>query len=52
LATEAAFAAGVPAQRAEEAGLVAREIHERLFRSASGRQLVLWALTPRPRLSA
>jgi transglutaminase-like putative cysteine protease len=49
LATEAAFAARVPSQRAEEAGLVAREIHHRLFRSATGRQLLLWALNPRPR---
>ena len=49
LATEAGFAATVPSQRAEEAGLVAHEIHRRLFRSATGRQLLLWALNPRPR---
>jgi transglutaminase-like putative cysteine protease len=49
LATEAAFAATVPSRRAEEAGLVAHEIHRRLFRSATGRQLLLWALNPRPR---
>jgi hypothetical protein len=49
LATEASFAPAVPAQRAEEAGLVAREIHQRMFRSATGRQLLLWAVYPRPR---
>ena len=52
LATEAAFAPAVAAQRADEAGVVAHEIRQRLFRSASGRQLLLWALTPRPRRSA
>jgi transglutaminase-like putative cysteine protease len=49
LATEAAFAPIVPPRRAQEAGLVAREIHHRLFRSATGRQLLLWVLNPRPR---
>ena len=39
-------------ERAEEAGLVAREIHHRLFRSATGRQLLLWASIPRPRRQA
>jgi transglutaminase-like putative cysteine protease len=48
LATEAAFAPTVPSQKAEEARLVARQIHQRLFRSASGRQLLLWAVNPRP----
>jgi transglutaminase-like putative cysteine protease len=48
LATEAAFAPTVSSERAEEARLVARQIHQRLFRSASGRQLVLWAVYPRP----
>lgn len=52
LATEAAFAPTVPPRRAQEAGLVAREIHHRLFRSATGRQLVLWVLNPRPRRQA
>jgi transglutaminase-like putative cysteine protease len=49
LATEAAFAPTVAAPRAQEANLVAREIHHRLFRSATGRQLLLWGLNPRPR---
>jgi hypothetical protein len=52
LATEASFAATVPSQRAEEADLVAHEIHQRLFRSATGRQLLLWAFTPRPSRNA
>jgi transglutaminase-like putative cysteine protease len=49
LATEASFAPTVSSQRAEEARLVARQIHQRLFRSASGRQLLMWAVYPRPR---
>jgi transglutaminase-like putative cysteine protease len=49
LATEAAFAPAVPIERATEARLVAREIHQRLFRSATGRQLLRWAVSPRPR---
>jgi hypothetical protein len=49
LATEAGFAPTVPAPRAEEANLVAREIHRRLFRAATGRQLLVWSLDPRPR---
>jgi transglutaminase-like putative cysteine protease len=48
LATEAAFAPTVSSQRAEEARLVARQIRRLLFRSASGRQLLLWAVSPRP----
>jgi transglutaminase-like putative cysteine protease len=52
LATEAAFAATVSTQRASEARLVAREIHQRLFRSASGLQLLRWALNPRPSRAA
>jgi transglutaminase-like putative cysteine protease len=52
LATEAAFAPAVSSQRANEAGLVAREIHQRLFRSATGRQLLVWAFDPRPRRQA
>jgi transglutaminase-like putative cysteine protease len=52
LATEAAFAPTVSSERAYEAGLVAREIHQRLFRSATGRQLLLWAFDPRPRREA
>jgi transglutaminase-like putative cysteine protease len=48
LATEAAFAPTVSPQRPVEARLVAREIHQRLFRSATGRQLLLWAVNPRP----
>jgi transglutaminase-like putative cysteine protease len=48
LATEAAFAPVVPPARAEEAALVAQEIHQRLFRSANARQLLRWAVLPRP----
>jgi transglutaminase-like putative cysteine protease len=48
LATEASFAAVVPAGGPEQAGLVAREIHQRLLRAATGRQLVRWALFPQP----
>jgi transglutaminase-like putative cysteine protease len=48
LATEASFAPTVSPDRAGEAALVAREIHQRLFRSATGRQLLVWALRPRP----
>jgi hypothetical protein len=49
LATEASFAPTVSAQRAREAGLVAREIHQRLSRSATAFQLLRWALNPHPR---
>ncbi len=28
--------------------MVAREIHQRLFRTATARQLLWWAVTPRP----
>jgi hypothetical protein len=48
LATEAAFAPAVPAERAEQATLVAREIHQRLFRRATASQLLRWAVSPRP----
>jgi transglutaminase-like putative cysteine protease len=48
LATEAAFAPAVPATRADEAALVAREVHQRLFRSANARLLFRWAMMPRP----
>jgi transglutaminase-like putative cysteine protease len=48
LATEASFAPAVSFERAEEARLVAREIHQLLFHSARGRQLLLWGLNPRP----
>jgi hypothetical protein len=48
LATEAAYAPSIEPGRAEEAAMVAGEIHQRLFRSATARQLLRWALTPRP----
>jgi transglutaminase-like putative cysteine protease len=48
LATEAAFAKDVSSERAHEAALVAQEIHQRLFRSATARQLLRWAVVPRP----
>ncbi len=50
LATEATFAPSVPAGRAREARVVAREIRQGLFRSASARQLIIWALIPHPGL--
>jgi hypothetical protein len=50
LATEATFAASVPAGRVREAKAVAREIHQGLFRSATARQLIVWALIPHPGL--
>jgi transglutaminase-like putative cysteine protease len=50
LATEATFAPSVPAGRVREARSVAREIHQGLFRSATARQLTIWALIPRPGL--
>jgi transglutaminase-like putative cysteine protease len=49
LAREATFAAEVPAGRQREAALVATEIHQRLFRSATARQLITWAFLQRPR---
>jgi transglutaminase-like putative cysteine protease len=49
LATEASFAPEVSTQRAREAALVAREIHQRLFRSATALQLLRWALNPHPK---
>jgi transglutaminase-like putative cysteine protease len=48
LATEAVYAPALPAGRASEAAAVAREIHRGLFRAATGRQLLSWALDPRP----
>jgi transglutaminase-like putative cysteine protease len=48
LATEATFAPSVPAGRVREAKAIAREIHQGLFRSATARQLIVWALIPRP----
>jgi transglutaminase-like putative cysteine protease len=50
MATEAAFAPSVPPQRVREAKAVTREIHQGLFRSATARQLLVWALIPRPGL--
>jgi hypothetical protein len=50
LATEATFAPSVPASRARDARSIAREIHQGLFRSATARQLVIWALIPHPGL--
>ncbi len=50
LATEARFAPSVPADRAREAKSIAREIHQGLFRSATARQLIIWALIPHPGL--
>jgi hypothetical protein len=52
LAREASFAAEVPASRPREAALVATEIHQRLFRSATARQLLTWAFVQRPRRRA
>jgi transglutaminase-like putative cysteine protease len=48
LATEAAFAPEISAERAHEAALVAREIHQRMFRSATAGQLLRWAVIPLP----
>ena len=39
---------GRPQGGPEQAGLVAREIHQRLLRAATGRQLLRWALFPQP----
>ncbi len=50
LATEATFARSVPVDRVREAKTIAREIHQGLFRSASARQLLVWALIPHPGL--
>jgi hypothetical protein len=50
LATEATFAPSVPADRAKQARGIAREIHQGLFRSATARQLLIWALIPHPGL--
>jgi transglutaminase-like putative cysteine protease len=52
LATEATFASAVPKARADEAAVVAREIHQGLFRSATARQLLMWALVPWPGLGS
>jgi transglutaminase-like putative cysteine protease len=48
LAREAAFAATMPPNRPREAALVTTEIRQRLFRSATARQLLAWAFLPRP----
>jgi transglutaminase-like putative cysteine protease len=50
LATEATFAPSVPSGRVREAKVVTREIHQGLFRSATARQLIVWALIPHPGL--
>jgi hypothetical protein len=49
LATEAAFAAGLPAARAEEAHQLADDIRRELFRAANSRLLLRWIFLPRPR---
>ncbi len=48
LAREAAFAAAPPPNRPREAALVTTEIRQRLFRSATARQLLAWAFLPMP----
>lgn len=49
LASEAAYAARMDDSRAEEAGMVAGEIHHRLIRATTARLLLAWAFVPRPR---
>ena len=48
LASEATFSPSLHPSAPEEASMVAAEIRQRLFRKASARRLLLWALTPRP----
>ena len=48
LASEATFSPSVHPSAPEEASMVAAEVRQRLFRKASARRLLLWALTPRP----
>ena len=48
LASEATFAPSLSNAAPGEASLVAAEVRQRLFRKASARRLLLWALTPRP----
>ncbi|HET7523943.1 MAG TPA: transglutaminaseTgpA domain-containing protein [Acidimicrobiales bacterium] len=47
LASEATFSPSVAPSAPEEASMVAAEVRQRLFRKASARRLLLWALTPR-----
>ena len=49
LATEAAFAAHLPTERAEEAHQLAADIRRELFRAANARLLLRWILLPKPR---
>jgi transglutaminase-like putative cysteine protease len=49
LAREAEFAESMPPTRPREAALVAAEIRQRLWRSASARQMLAWAFLPIPR---
>ena len=48
LASEALFAPSLAAAAPEEAAMVAAEIRQRLFRKATARRLMLWAVTQRP----
>lgn len=48
LARQAKFARHVSNSASAEAGQVAAEIHQRLFRTANARQLLAWAFVPRP----
>ncbi|MGH9056105.1 MAG: hypothetical protein ACRDYY_09640, partial [Acidimicrobiales bacterium] len=48
LAGEAAFSPRVAPDRDDEAAGLTRELHRRLVRSASARQLASWAMLPRP----
>jgi transglutaminase-like putative cysteine protease len=48
LARQAKFARQVPTSASAEAGEVAGEIRHGLFRTANARQLLVWAVVPRP----
>ena len=48
LASEALFAPSLAAAAPEEAAMVAAEVRQRLFRKATTRRLLLWAVTQRP----